>query len=147
MLLLGVRETRAAKIEEGMCEKANGLFTPSTISGTFNTKAPVGSPVFLDFLQRVTVPLRASRCVFTYGDLRMDNIIVHRQNDQDYCISGIIDWEMGGFYPEDFECTKITNTLATNEASDWYLHLPYCVSPERHPGRWLADHAWDKQVV
>lgn len=109
--------------------------------------APVGSPIYLTFLRRVTVAFQASRSVFTHGDLRPDNIIVQLRADGNYSISGIIDWEMGGFYPEDFECIKITNTLASNETSDWFLHLPSCVSPETYPSRWLADFAWDKQVV
>ena len=111
------------------------------------SEAPVGSPVYLTLLGKITRPLQASRCVFTHGDLRTSNIIVRAGEDGSYDISGIVDWEMSGFYPEDFECTKITNNLATNETSDWYLFLPPCVSPKKYPSRWLADFAWDKQVV
>ena len=85
--------------------------------------------------------------MFTHGDLSTSNIIVYVTDDGFYNVSGIIDWEMSGFYPEDFECTKVTNNLATYEMSGWYLFLPACVSPEKYPGRWLADFAWDKQVV
>ncbi len=109
--------------------------------------APVGSQVYLKFLRDLTIPFQASKCVFAHGDLRMDNIIVQLQDDNTCRVSGIVDWEMSGFYPEDFECTKITNTFATNETDDWYLYLPSCVSPTRYPSRWLADFAWDKQVV
>ena len=73
--------------------------------------------------------------------------MVRLRADGGYTVSGIVDWEMSGFYPEDFKSIKITNTLATNETSDWYLFLPACVSPERYPSRWLADFAWDRQAV
>lgn len=110
-------------------------------------EAPIGGSIYLTALRKITQPLQASQCVFTHGDLRTPNIIVDATDDGFYNVSGIIDWEMSGFYPEDFECTKVTNTLATYEMSDWYLFLPACVSPEKYPGRWLADFAWDKQVV
>ena len=110
-------------------------------------EAPVGSSIYLTSLRKITQPLQASQCVFTHGDLRTSNIIVYAKDDGFYNVSGIIDWEMSGFYPEDFECTKVTNNLATDEISDWYLFLPACVSPEKYPCRWLADFAWDKQVV
>ena len=111
----------------------------------YNARA--GREVYLEFLRRITIEFQASKCVFTHGDLRMDNIIVQEGDNQSYRISGIVDWETSGFYPEDFECTKITNTFFSNEESDWYLHLPPCVSPMRHPSRWLADRVWDRQVV
>jgi aminoglycoside phosphotransferase (APT) family kinase protein len=109
--------------------------------------APVGSKVFLEFLRRMTSPFQAQKCVFTHGDIRTANIIVQPDSDGDYQVSGIIDWEMSGFYPEDFEGTKVTNTMASNEKSDWFLHLPSCISPARFPQRWFSDFAWDKQVV
>lgn len=107
----------------------------------------VGSSVYLESLRRITTSFQSSKCVFTHGDIRMHNILVRQQDDQSYSISGLIDWAMSGFYPEDFECTKITNNLTSNEKSDWYLYLPQCVSPEKFPSRWLADSAWDPLVV
>lgn len=110
-------------------------------------KAAVGSQTFLEFLRQLTSSFQAQNYVFTHGDVRTENIIVQRDDDGQYRVSGIIDWEMGGFYPEDFECTKITNTLATNETDDWYLHLPSCISPAKFPLKWLSDRVWDRQVV
>ncbi|OBT91001.1 hypothetical protein VE02_00186 [Pseudogymnoascus sp. 03VT05] len=109
--------------------------------------APIGSTTYLEFLRRLTSPFIARDCVFTHGDLRPANIMVQPDADGSYQVTGIIDWEMSGFYPEHFECTKVTNTLATNEINDWFLHLPSCVSQARFAERWLSDFAWDKQVV
>ena len=81
------------------------------------------------------------------GDLRPSNIILGAEENGSYTIRSIVDWEMSGFYPENFECTKITNNLAVDETSDRFLFLPGCVCPERYLSRWLADCVWDKQVV
>ena len=123
------------------------IYTGSEFWGFQYSGAAVGSPVFLEFLRRLTSSFQAQNCVFTHGDVRTENIIVQPDHDGQYRVSGIIDWEMGGFYPEDFECTKVTNTLATNVTEDWYLHLPSCISPAKFPLRWLSDRVWDKQVV
>jgi aminoglycoside phosphotransferase len=108
--------------------------------------ARAGSQVYLQFLRQLTSPFQARNCVFTHGDLRTENIMVQFGKDGKYRISGIIDWEMGGFYPADFECTKVTNTFATDEMEDWYLYLPWCISPARFPSKWLADLIWDSHL-
>ena len=105
------------------------------------------SEIYSKFLGELTYPLRSSNCVFTHGDVHPTNIMVERDNEGKYHISGIIDWERSGFYPEDFECTKITNNLSSLETDDWYLYLPECIAPSRHPARWLADLTWDHYVV
>lgn len=113
-------------VEDGRCKDArrNIKRSPRAIHSNndfwdFQYKdAPVGSRIYFTFLRRITVGFQASRCVFTHGDLRTDNIIVRLRSDGTYTISGIIDWEMSGFYPEDFESIKITNNLKTNEACD-----------------------------
>ncbi|KAI9802929.1 MAG: hypothetical protein M1825_002160 [Sarcosagium campestre] len=112
-----------------------------------HSEARSGSQVYLEFLRRLTSPIQAQHCVFTHGDIRTENIIVQLSDDGNYRISGLIDWEMSGFYPEDFECTKLTNTLAINETEDWYLYLPQCISPARYTSRWLADRLWDRNLV
>ena len=126
---------------------AKPIYTGSELWDFQYSGAPVGSPTFLEFLRRLTSPFQAQHCVFTHGDVRTENIIVKPGEDGQHRVSGIIDWEMSGFYPEDFECTKVTNTLATNETDDWYLHLPWCISPARFPLKWLSDLVWDRQVV
>lgn len=41
------------------------------------------------------------RMVFTHGDLKTHNILV----DENYCLSGFLDWETAGWYPEYWEYT------------------------------------------
>lgn len=62
-------------------------------------------------------------------------------------MTGIIDWEYAGFYPEYYESTKVTNCLATNEDSDWYLFIPECVSPLRNAQKWLLDARWYSHIA
>ena len=122
------------------------LYTSSEFWDFQYSGARAGSQVYLQFLRQLTSPFQARNCVFTHGDLRTENIMVQLGKDGKYRISGIIDWEMGGFYPADFECTKVTNTFATNEMEDWYLYLPWCISPTRFPSKWLSDRLWDNHI-
>ena len=71
--------------------------------------------------------------VFSHGDLRPANIVVLPDQQGNYSISGILDWEMSGFYPDYWESVKATNTMAPQEEDDWYLHLPVCASPTTYP--------------
>ncbi|KAM5432816.1 hypothetical protein MferCBS31731_007342 [Microsporum ferrugineum] len=82
--------------------------------------------------------------VFSHGDLRTDNIMVKRDpdNKDHYVVSGIIDWEEGGFYPEYYECTALSRCLSVIDENDWYNYLPECISPSRFPVRWLVDRLW-----
>ncbi|KAI9779901.1 MAG: hypothetical protein M1816_003310 [Peltula sp. TS41687] len=106
-----------------------------------------GSEVYLRFLRQLTSPFQASKCVFTHGDVHTGNIMVDLRSDGRYRVTGLIDWEMSGFYPEDYECTKATNNLGPNAKDDWYLFLPSCISPGKYPLKWLSDRLWDKHVV
>jgi aminoglycoside phosphotransferase len=54
--------------------------------------------------------------VFTHADINLRNVLV----DDNARISGIVDWECAGWYPEYWECTKAHFTV-------------------RHTIRWLAD--------
>ncbi len=105
------------------------------------------SQIYLQFLRNLTRPHQSGKCVFTHGDVHPLNIMVERNNSGEYHITGLVDWERSGFYPEDFECTKITNCLATDEINDWYLYLPACISPMTYNSRWLSDSMWDVFVA
>ena len=74
--------------------------------------------IYLKFLKQISNDHQPTSVTFTHGDVRTQNILVEKQCDGTYTISGIIDWETAGFYPEDFECTKITNTLSPREDDD-----------------------------
>jgi hypothetical protein len=82
--------------------------------------------------------------VFTHGDVRTANIMVKRDPDLNghYVITGIIDWEDSGFYPDYHECTILTRTLNVVDEDDWYLYLPESISPLQFPVRWLIDRLW-----
>lgn len=61
--------------------------------------------IFTEFInrlrQRYTPPQQSEiRCVFTHGDLRPDNITIEPSNDYQFRVTGLLDWEHSGFYPE-----------------------------------------------
>ncbi|PYH46736.1 uncharacterized protein BP01DRAFT_414697 [Aspergillus saccharolyticus JOP 1030-1] len=84
--------------------------------------------------------------VFTHGDLRPENIVVDLKGNE-WTITGLIDWEYSGFYPEYYEAIRCTNCMAPYEENDWYLFRPDCVSPKRYTHWWLLDRAREVRVV
>ncbi|OJD20253.1 hypothetical protein ACJ73_08412 [Blastomyces percursus] len=94
------------------------------------------------FLEDQNKTLQGS--VFTHGDLKKCNIMVREdsENADAYTVTGIIDWEDSGFYPEYYECTTLSNAQSINVDDDWYLYVPDCISPLRFPVRWLVDRLW-----
>ena len=64
------------------------------------------------------------RIVFTHGDLHPRNIMVADSQDGGIILSGLLDWEASGFYPEYWEHLKAVNTRDTRDDSDWWSHLP-----------------------
>ena len=87
------------------------------------------------------------KIVFSHGDLRPANIVVKSDQQGDYSVSGVLDWEMGGFYPDYWESVKATNTMSPQEEDDWYIHLPACASPTSYPLHWLVDRKCDIHVA
>jgi hypothetical protein len=67
--------------------------------------------------------------------------------DQDstggYSVSGIVDWERSGFYPDYMDPMQVLHLFDRNAESDWYQYLPHCISPARHPERFLVRRIWD----
>ncbi|KAE8403287.1 hypothetical protein BDV37DRAFT_250679 [Aspergillus pseudonomiae] len=82
--------------------------------------------------------------VFSHGDLKKPNIMVQEDpgNADFYMVTGVIDWEDGGFYPEYYESTKLSNAQGIMSDDDWCLYAPHCISPLRFPVRWLVDRFW-----
>ena len=105
-----------------------------------------GGSVYIKLLRSMSQS-HTPRVVFSHGDLRPANIVVLPNQQGNYSISGIIDWEMSGFYPDYWESVKATNTMAPQEENDWYLHLPACASPTSYPIHWLVDRKWDVHVA
>ncbi|CAG7929923.1 unnamed protein product [Penicillium olsonii] len=94
------------------------------------------------FLEQDCKTLRGS--VFTHGDLKKSNIMAQEdpENAGHFVITGIIDWEDSGFYPEYYEATRLSSGQSIDHDDDWYLYSPYCISPLRFPVRWLVDQLW-----
>ena len=75
------------------------------------------------------------------------NIMVRYYEGERVQVTGLIDWEMSGFYPEDLECVKALNNLSPIGNDDWYLCLPACISPRKHIESWHTDLVWDPYVA
>lgn len=115
----------------------------------FSSSHPGGS-VFVKFLRQLSPSSTnhpGPRIVFTHGDLRPDNIMVELADDNKYMVSGILDWEYSGFYPDYYESVRCTNCLGPYEEDDWFLYLPECVSPNTYAQWWLLDRVRETRVV
>jgi thiamine kinase-like enzyme len=64
------------------------------------------------------------RIVFSHADFHPRNIMVVDRPDGMIDLSGIIDWEASGFYPEYWEQLKAMNTRSIKDSSDWWEYLP-----------------------
>lgn len=106
-----------------------------------------GSRSYIEFLRSFlaeeNAALRGS--VFTHGDFKKTNIMVAQDQEGDHAwmVTGIIDWEDSGFYPDYYESTTLTGNLSLVAHDDWYIYLPECISPLKYPVRWLVDRLWD----
>ncbi|KAK2810501.1 hypothetical protein FQN50_002990 [Emmonsiellopsis sp. PD_5] len=115
----------------------------------FSARKSYGSKTYVEFLRGLVGKGEGEGkgSVFTHGDLRQDNVMVRWDDGVgSWVVSGIIDWEDSGFYPEEYECTKVTYTMNEVEEEDWYLYLPECISPKRFPVHWLVDWLWGRMV-
>lgn len=87
-------------------------------------------PAQLDYFQ---TSLRSDhQIVMTHGDLCPLNLLVHSEDTLH--ISGIVDWETGGAYPEYWEYINAFKSF--RDQNDWCLYLP-----EAAIGRHLEDYA------
>lgn len=125
------------------------MFTQG-IRGTVNTVAQFEDLQFSESCGATTswitflrsfLPPPTEGLVFTHGDIKMANIMVKKIDDGFYTLSGVIDWETSGFYPESFEASKLW-VLTMHSEEDWFAYLPPCISPARHPVQWLVNRLW-----
>lgn len=107
-----------------------------------------GGQVFTELLRQL-YPHQPEpmKIVFTHGDFRPDNIAVDKDECNRWVVTGLLDWEYSGFYPEYCEAFKSTNCLAPFEDDDWYLFLPDCISPKRYAHWWLLDRVREARAV
>ncbi|OAX78156.1 hypothetical protein ACJ72_07538 [Emergomyces africanus] len=138
----GVKEYR---VDE--CARWKDITTAREFSDLQFSACHHGSKTYIKFLRSFLEDKNATMrgSVFTHGDVRRENIMVKRDpyKNNAYVVTGIIDWEDSGFYPEYYECTMLTCNLSLVDENDWYLYLPECISPLRFPVRWLVDRLWD----
>ncbi|KAJ6020781.1 multidrug resistance-associated protein [Penicillium herquei] len=82
--------------------------------------------------------------IFPNGDLKKSNIMVQEDpgNPGFYVVTGVIDWEDSGFYPEYYESTTLSDGQSIISDDDWYLYAPNCISPLQSPVCWLVDRLW-----
>ncbi|OJD15020.1 hypothetical protein AJ78_04705 [Emergomyces pasteurianus Ep9510] len=106
------------------------------------------TPVTTPYVEFVRPMLRDDHhIVMTHGDLHPRNIMVVREQDQsrstthDIRVTGIIDWELGGAYPEYWEFVKSLNTMYPVREGDWALFLP-----QKGMGTYFAEFAIDHFV-
>ncbi|WEW61044.1 hypothetical protein PRK78_006533 [Emydomyces testavorans] len=137
----GVKELR---VDE--CSLFKGITTAMEFNDLQFSTNPHGSATYVKllhfFLEQNSSALTHGS-VFTHGDVRTDNIMVKQDNISGcYAVTGIIDWEDSGFYPEYYECTALIRTLSLLDEDDCYLYLPQSISPSQFPGRWLVDQLW-----
>ena len=132
----GVRDVH---MDDHDTQQLNTISAFEDFQFSVNTSPP--SPAFTTFL-RSFLPPSNNECVLTHGDVRPANIMVEQDTDGGYTVSGIIDWEMSGFYPEYMESMQVLHLFDRNVESDWYHYLPHCISPARHPERFLVGRIW-----
>ncbi|CZT08024.1 uncharacterized protein RAG0_13259 [Rhynchosporium agropyri] len=101
------------------------------------------NPVYHDLLTSVLSTNHA--IVMTYGDLRAENIIVSQAGSDAIEITGLVDWELSGAYPEYWEYVKALAGV-TWSLSDWYSYLPVATIG-KHDLAWVQECLIDRLVL
>ncbi|KAM5465351.1 hypothetical protein MauCBS54593_006597 [Microsporum audouinii] len=78
------------------------------------------------------------KIVLTHGDLHPRNIMVTKNAGGAVQVTGLIDWEVGGAYPEYWEFIKSLNTIRPIRSGDWPFFLPV-----EGMGRYCEEYAID----
>ncbi|KAE8404344.1 kinase-like protein [Aspergillus pseudonomiae] len=144
----GVLGEGCKDIRRHLHRSAKPILTVDEFEDFLFTSNRTGGEVFVKLLRQLSpsTKSRSPAIVFTHGDLRSENIIVKFENNE-WIITGLIDWEYSGFYPEYYEAIRCTNCMAPYEDNDWYLFIPDCVSPRRYMHWWLLDRVREARVV
>lgn len=97
------------------------------------------------FIEFVSPMLRNNhQIVLTHGDLHPRNIMVS-QEDRSIKVTGLVDWELGGAYPEYWEYVKSLNTMLPVQTGDWVFFLPQKGIGEYH-AEFAIDHLIENLV-
>jgi aminoglycoside phosphotransferase (APT) family kinase protein len=107
----------------------------------FSIAAPCGAEYTAFLLSLLPRPDPRAQAVFTHGDVSPLNIMVDKdpKAPDQYAVTGIIDWEEGGFYPAWFESSKTLYTFSEDgrgELQGWRRYLFYCIAPKRYAAGW-----------
>lgn len=127
-------DTTSAKISPLQESSMNSYSPPAVMA------APLTS-LFSIIFRKLSFPTRKGS-VFSHGDLRTANVMVKENTRDRYTGIGIIDWELSGFYPENYECTALTRTLNVVDENDWYLFFQENISPLQFSVRWMVARLW-----
>jgi hypothetical protein len=98
-----------------------GPFTSEKAMTEFLLKNRPGQSLPIEHHLRNYMNSETHNIVFTHGDLAPRNILV-----RDGHLSGIVDWQMAGWYPEYWESVKLLSTLPRDGA--WFRHIEKIVS-------------------
>jgi len=101
------------------------------------------NPVYHDLITSVLETNHA--IVMTHGDLRAENIIVSQSGPDKIEITGLVDWELSGAYPEYWEYVKALEGV-TWSSSDWYSYLPVATIG-KHVNAWAQECLIDRLVL
>ncbi|KAI0012426.1 hypothetical protein F4779DRAFT_625968 [Xylariaceae sp. FL0662B] len=128
-LLGGIQGKRYKDGRRGLRVASTPIINVKEFEGFVFSGPRYVTPIYVEFLRELCPPSPKKSRLYTWR------------------LTGIIDWERVGFYPEYWESIKVTNNLAINERCDWYKHLPECLHPKFHAQRWLLDLVWDPMVA
>ena len=119
----GVDERRCKDTRRAVRSSTKPILDVSEFEDFIFAGSKTVSSMYTRFLQSL-MPASPTTAVFAHGDIRPATIMV-RQDDGDekgsasWTVVAIIDWESSGFYPEYWECVKMTNNLMPRDEDDW----------------------------
>lgn len=80
----------------------------------------------------------AYRVCFTHADLNPHNILVDPKNGK---ITGIVDWEFGGWYPEYWEYTRMYYVWVRPQWEKWFAAIAEEVDMKKYEAERTAEEA------
>jgi hypothetical protein len=73
--------------------------------------------------------------------------MVDRDEQGQYFVTAIIDWEFSGFYPDYHESVTLSRYIQSLPQKDWCLYLPDVVAPQRHSVRFFFDQVLERHYA
>ncbi len=90
------------------------------------------------FLELVASTLQTGHeVVMSHGDLHPSNILVEWESSTSLVVTGIVDWELSGAYPEYWDYVKALHWVKS-DLSDWYTYIP-TEAIGNYQDRWIQD--------